>query len=533
MRKIFKYICLGAVGALLAGCVRNDVPYPVVKIDIVSLEVEGLLSEPVIDSEAHTVALELDEVTDIRKVNISNVVLTEGATSDVSFPGVFDLRYPIYANLTKYETTAEWVISATQQIERHFSVEGQMGEAEIDPIGCVVTLYVPIDYDLNNVVVLDAKLGPRDITTYSPDPMSLTSFHDTVRHIEVRYHDDIVEDWTVRVVPKDIEIELSQVDAWAKRIWLQGMGRAESDLGFRYRVAGSETWLSVADVTNDGGSISACIEGLEPLTTYEVVAFSGENESEVVTVTTEDVMELVNGDFEEWSFTDGTYYPYLEGGTPFWATGNDGAKVASTILTEPTSDVRPGTTGKQAAALQSKKAALMGIGKFAAGNIFLGRFGGLQGVNGLVFFGRPSTARPVALRGWVRYNQGVIDELGAVPTSCPDLKKGDPDEGQIFIAVGDWTAEEYGGDADSPVSIDTSKESTFFNIKGKNVIGAGELILTESTDGWVEFTIPMDYTSTSSVPTHIIIVCTGSRFGDYFTGSTQSLMLVDDLELVY
>lgn len=533
MRKIFKYICLGAVGALLAGCVRNDVPYPVVKIDIVSLEVEGLLSEPVIDSEAHTVALELDEVTDIRKVNISNVVLTEGATSDVSFPGVFDLRYPIYANLTKYETTAEWVISATQQIERHFSVEGQMGEAEIDPIGCVVTLYVPIDYDLNNVVVLDAKLGPRDITTYSPDPMSLTSFHDTVRHIEVRYHDDIVEDWTVRVVPKDIEIELSQVDAWAKRIWLQGNGRAESDLGFRYRVAGSETWLSVADVTNDGGSISACIEGLEPLTTYEVVAFSGENESEVVTVTTEDVMELVNGGFEEWSFTDGTYYPYLEGGTPFWATGNDGAKVASTILTEPTSDVRPGTTGKQAAALQSKKAALMGIGKFAAGNIFLGRFGGLQGVNGLVFFGRPSTARPVALRGWVRYNQGVIDELGAVPTSCPDLKKGDPDEGQIFIAVGDWTAEEYGGDADSPVSIDTSKESTFFNIKGKNVIGAGELILTESTDGWVEFTIPMDYTSTSSVPTHIIIVCTGSRFGDYFTGSTQSLMLVDDLELVY
>ena len=533
MRKIFKYICLGAVGALLAGCVRNDVPYPVVKIDIVSLEVEGLLSEPVIDSEAHTVALELDEVTDIRKVNISNVVLTEGATSDVSFPGVFDLRYPIYANLTKYETTAEWVISATQQIERHFSVEGQMGEAEIDPIGCVVTLYVPIDYDLNNVVVLDAKLGPRDITTYSPDPMSLTSFHDTVRHIEVRYHDDIVEDWTVRVVPKDIEIELSQVDAWAKRIWLQGMGRAESDLGFRYRVAGSETWLSVADVTNDGGSISACIEGLEPLTTYEVVAFSGENESDVVTVTTEDVMELINGGFEEWSFTDGTYYPYLEGGTPFWATGNDGAKVASTILTEPTSDVRPGTTGKQAAALQSKKAALMGIGKFAAGNIFLGRFGGLQGVNGLVFFGRPSTARPVALRGWVKYNQGVIDELGAVPTSCPDLKKGDPDEGQIFIAVGDWTAEEYGGDADSPVSIDTSKESTFFNIKGKNVIGAGELILTESTDGWVEFTIPMDYTSTSSVPTHIIIVCTGSRFGDYFTGSTQSLMLVDDLELVY
>lgn len=533
MQRIFKYVCLGAVVVLLAGCIKNDIPYPVVKLDIVSLEADGLLSEPVIDAAAHVVALELEEMTDIRKVNITNVVLTEGAKSDVVFPGVFDLRNPIYAHLSMYETIAEWVISATQQIERRFSIEGQMGEAEIDPVGCVVTLYVPMDYDLNNITVLDAKLGPKDVTTYTPDPMTLTSFHDTVRHIEVRYHGDIVEDWTIRVIPKDIEVELSQVDAWAKRIWLKGVGRAESALGFRYRLAGSETWIDVANVTIDGGNFSACIEDLEPLTSYEVMAFSGENESEVVTVTTENIMELINGGFEEWSFTDGTYYPYLEGGTPFWATGNDGAKVASTILTEPTDDVRPGSDGMSAAALQSKKAALMGIGKFAAGNIFLGRFGGLQGVNGLVFFGRPSTARPVALRGWVKYNQGTIDELGAVPASRPDLKKGDPDEGQIFIAVGNWTAEEYGGDADSPVSIDTSDESTFFNIKGKNVIGAGELILTESTDEWVEFTIPMDYTSTSTVPTHMIIVCTGSRFGDYFTGSTQSLMLVDDLELVY
>ena len=533
MRKMFRYICMGAVAAMLASCIENDIPYPVVKIDIVSLEADGLLSAPVIDATAHTVELELQETADIRKVNITNVVLTEGAKSDVVFPGIFDLRNPLYANLTKYETTAEWTITAEQQIERYFSVEGQMGEAEIDPDGCVVTVYVPMDHDLENVTILEAKLGPMDITTYSPDPLSLTSFYDTVRHVEVSYHDDIVEDWTIRVIPKDLEIEMTQVDAWAKRIWVKAVGRAGSELGFRYRVAGGQEWIEAENVTIDGGNISCCIEGLETLTSYDVVAYSGENESDVYTVTTEDVMMLINGGFEEWSFTDGTYYPYYENSTPFWATGNDGAKVASTILTEPTDDVRPGSTGKCAAALQSKKAALMGIGKFAAGNIFLGRFGGLKGVNGLVFFGRPTSARPVALRGWVKYDQGMIDELGVVPTSRPDLKKGDPDEGQIFIAVGDWTAEEYGGDADSPVSIDTSDESTFFNIKGKNVIGAGELILTESTEGWIEFTIPMDYSSTSRIPTHMIIVCTGSRFGDYFTGSTGSRMLVDDLELVY
>jgi hypothetical protein len=183
--------------------------------------------------------------------------------------------------------------------------------------------------------------------------------------------------------------------------------------------------------------------------------------------------------------------------------------------------------------LQSKKAAIMGLGKFAAGNIFLGEFGGLVGMDGLVNFGRPSSARPVALHGWVKYNCGTIDELGKVPSSRPDLKKGDNDEGQIMIAVGNWTAEEYGGSADCPVVVNTKDESTFFNKNGKNVIGVGELILNESTDGWMEFTLPLEYSTTSEVPTHIIIVCTGSRFGDYFTGSTQSLMLVDDFELVY
>ena len=31
----------------------------------------------------------------------------------------------------------------------------------------------------------------------------------------------------------------------------------------------------------------------------------------------------------------------------------------------------------------------------------------------------------------------------------------------------------------------------------------------------------------------MIMVFTGSHFGDYFTGSTFSQMLVDDLELIY
>lgn len=533
MRRVLRYLFAAVVAVIAAvGCIKNDIPYPIIQLDILALEADGLASQPAIDASKRTVELELLETTDIRKLNVTNVEFTEGAKSDVVFPAVFDMRQPLYVTLSLYQDY-EWKISAKQDITYSFAVEGQIGESEIDVNNHIVTAYVPMDADLHNVKISSAKFGPKDITSYSPDPLSLTDFFETVRHVEVRYHENIVQDWTIRIVPKDLEIEFTQIDAWAKRVWVYATGRSGSDMGFKYRAAGSEEWITLDDVKIEGGNVSGCISGLEPLTTYEIMAYSGENTTEVATVTTEDVAVLINGGLEDWLFTGGTYYPYAEGAAPYWATGNDGAKIANAILTEPTSDIRPGSSGLYAASLQSKRASVMGIGKFAAGNIFLGRFGGLKGVNGLVFFGRPSAARPVALHGWVKYEQGMIDELGTVPASRPNMKMGDPDEGQIFIAVGDWTAEEYGGDADSPVSVDTSDESTFFNLKGKNVIGAGELILDKSTDGWMEFTIPMEYVSTSRIPTHLIIVCTGSRFGDYFTGSTASHMVVDDLSFVF
>ena len=497
-----------------------------------SLEADGLLAPAAIDPSAHSVSLELEETTDIRKVNITNVTVTEGATSSVAFPGTFDMRLPLFVTLSMYQEY-EWCITAKQSIERYFHVEGQIGESVIDEEHHIITAYVPMDADLKNIVVTAAKFGPRDITTYTPDPLTLTDFDGTVRNVMATYHNDIEEMWTICVEPTDVEVEFTSVDAWAKRVWLYAQGRSDANLGFKYRLKGDEEWIDVEDVTVEGGSFMACVTGLETLTEYEFVAFSNDSFTDVVTVTTEDVYLLPNAGFEEWSTNNGIVYPYLAGAAPYWNTGNDGAAIAGTTLTEPTTDVRPGSEGKHAASLQSKKASLMGIGKFAAGNIFVGEFGGLQGTNGLVNFGRPSTARPVALRGWVKYNCGTIDEVGKIPSSRPNLQKGDSDEGQIVIAVGNWTAAEYGGSPDCPVVVNTQDESTFFNPRGKDVIGSGELILTESTDGWVEFTLPLDYRSTDEIPTHIIVICTGSRFGDYFTGSTHSLMLVDDFELVY
>ena len=536
MRKIMRYLAASAIALLAAtGCIENDIPYPVVKLEILGLEADGLLAPAAIDPSAHSVSLELEETTDIRKVNITNVAMTEGATSSVAFPGIFDMRLPLFVTLSMYQEY-EWCITAKQSIERYFHVEGQIGESVIDEEHHIITAYVPMDADLKNIVVTAAKFGPRDITTYTPDPLTLTDFDGTVRNVMATYHNDIEEMWTICVEPTDVEVEFTSVDAWAKRVWLYAQGRSDANLGFKYRLKGDEEWIDVEDVTVEGGSFKACVTGLETLTEYEFVAFSNDSFTEVVSATTEDVFMLDNGGFEEWSFASKCYFPYADGASPFWGTGNPGATTLGDAfnLTTPTkTDLRPGTAGETAANLQSMYPNMAGVGKFAAGNLFVGRFAGTVGTNGIVHFGRPTTARPVALHGWVKYDQGTIDKVGKVPSNRPDIGVGSPDEGQILVAVGDWDPATFGGDADSPIAIDTRDESTFFNKGGESVIGVGEIILTQSTDGWWEFTLPLEYKSTSRIPTHLVVVFTGSRFGDYFTGSTQSRMVVDDVELVY
>ena len=121
-----------------------------------------------------------------------------------------------------------------------------------------------------------------------------------------------------------------------------------------------------------------------------------------------------------------------------------------------------------------------------------------------------------------------------------DPAVGDPDNGMIYIAVGTWTPEEYGisqgeqfGSAENPIAIDTRNPSSFFDPASPAVIGYGQLPLTTSYSEWQEFTIPLKYVATNRKPTHIVVVCSASRWGDYFIGSTSSVLVVDDLELIY
>ena len=107
------------------------------------------------------------------------------------------------------------------------------------------------------------------------------------------------------------------------------------------------------------------------------------------------------------------------------------------------------------------------------------------------------------------------------------------DRCQVFVALGDWDYRTYGGTPESPVQINTTDRSTFFNPASPAVIGYGAYVSDKTTDGWIKVEIPIEYTSTSRKPTHIIVSCAASMLGDYFTGGSKSTLGVDGITLNY
>lgn len=516
---------------ILSGCIENDIPYPVEAVDILSYEGVGFRSS--IDPTTRTVTLTLDEQTNIAAVEVTKVEISENGVASIPLIGVFNLESPLKVVLSSYQDY-EWTIKAVQSIDRYFTVAGQVGESEFNLESRTAIAYVATGTNLKDITVNSLKLGPKDVTEMSPAIEELSDFT-SVRYVYLNYPSLVgnIERWQLYVKETDVKVQITQVDAWATVAWLYGAAQEGTNVGFRYRKKGDTEWTDAPKATTLAGTFKSKVSGLEELTSYEFVAYSNEDQSAVVERTTEMAQPLENGGLELWCKKNNIIYPYAEGGDPYWGTGNVGASIVNETLTEGVTDVRPGSTGNYSARLSSKFASVFGIGKFAAGNLFVGTYVKNDGTHGIVNFGRPFTARPIALKGWLKYNCGAVDRITSQPPG-KNINAGDPDVGMIYIALGDWDAATYGGTEESPVQIATRRiEETAFDINSDAVIAYGEMPLNKSVEEWTEFTIPLDYRATDRIPTHIIIVCSASRYGDYFTGSTQSVMWLDDFELIY
>ena len=316
---------------------------------------------------------------------------------------------------------------------------------------------------------------------------------------------------------------------------------------FEYRPAASQgEWLRTAANRVSKGMYSATLTGLTPATEYEYRLLVPDPQTKEPTVagssltfTTEAAPTIPNGGFEAVSKNESSeYYSFYDPSssivanqTKWWDSGNAGStySISTTTITDP--DTSNFKEGSQSVRLHS--ANVMGL-KFAAGNIFCGEFAGVSGLDGKVNFGRPFTGRPTALRFWVKYIGGKVDNAGGPEGS--ELTTNDFDKGQIKFALGTWDNKKYGGSATCPVQVYTADKETFWQIDSiEGTIAYADIVLQGdgSESEWQQVTLTLDYKDETTIPEYIIISAAASMYGDYFAGSSSSQLWLDGMELIY
>lgn len=347
---------------------------------------------------------------------------------------------------------------------------------------------------------------------------------------------------TLRITNASIALnDANDYDVWSHKATISA-DVLQADFGnatFQYRPSGSASWSDASPRLDTAQRLLvADITGLQPGTVYEFRIISDKDsfESEVKTFTTEAELQLPNAGFEQWNTDSKAWLLCSDASSMFWDSGNHGSASMNKNITQP--DETISHSGK-AIKMESQFVGIGIAGKFAAGNAFIGQYLATEGTDGQLGWGRPFASRPKALKGYVKYNPAVVDKR-----TCDYIKKGDLDQGIIYIAILDNTMQN--ADADNYVSgvtqkswpvIIKTKESKrqLFEKTAPNVIAYGEKVFDAATpgDNLIEFEIPLEYFKNDIKAANIIVTMSASRYGDYFAGGENSIMWVDDLELVY
>ncbi len=285
-----------------------------------------------------------------------------------------------------------------------------------------------------------------------------------------------------------------------------------------------------------GNTVTLTVDDLEAGTTYKWRAVADDFTSKEQTFTTPTYPVLPNAGFEE--YTSGTPMLFYSGSEAnmFWDSGNHGSKTMNKNVT--TVDTSIKHSGNNSVMLKSQFVGLGSIGKFAAGNIFVGKYLKTDGTDGELGWGREldMAATPKALKGYVKYvpgqcQQAVVNKAYKNPEGWT---AGTPDKGIIYVAIMSEKTVTYTDNSKWSAVVKT-KSGELFDKAGDNVVAYGEYIIDSATDGegLVEFTIPLAEVHGDLAPKRIIIVASASRWGDYFLGGEGSTMWLDDLELVF
>lgn len=332
--------------------------------------------------------------------------------------------------------------------------------------------------------------------------------------------------FTIKIMP-DVDAAVEAPICWTTFAVLRGITVDET----AYFQLTSSDGLNI-DIKGvkrtDEGNVSALVTGLKPDVTYSYKLASEQDPAMAcgaVEFKVEAASVVPNLGFEDWNTDPGYNRPggVNKEGREYWESGNKGANMGGKVLLQKTDDCKDGNV---AAMLTSQWAGLdLGltkVGAFSAGSIFSGVVinAGTSGAE--LSYGQPYKGFPSSLKGWYKYLPGNIDYISN------EKKAGGSDVGIIYIALTTKTQIVKSPLKGTPVRFDP---------KASSVFAYGEKIITENVDTYTEFSIPLTYYQgkmpSPETPIYIIIMASSSKDGDVFTGSTSSVMYVDEFSLSY
>lgn len=511
----------------VVGCIKNDIPHPVIYGNVQKIEFEGQ-QKCVVNTKTRVIEVVLSDTVDIKRVKLKTFeVVGEPAVAQqvtivpeckLKADTVLDLSQVVKFSISTYQTY-DWTIVTTQPMEYFLTVVGQNEgyDVVINQQERMVFVYIPKDQKLSEARIEQVQLGS-SIAEYAPDPASITDFTRGQPLLVTCF--ERTEKWMIYMFHQPdgggsgggSGGVTGVANAWAKSAVLSGnipSGNSGS-AAFEYRKTRESAWKKVTAQIS-GNKFSAKVTGLDASAQYVFRGIVGEEIGSEVQFTTEAAEQVSGLNFDAWYMDGKAFCPGIEG-IPIWDTGNKGgASFGFNPTTEEKSDVVRGS----AARLASVYAAV----KFAAGSIYTGTFGGLDGLNAKLNFGIPYTCRPTKLTGYFKYTPGVIDKV----KEPYEYLMGRTDSCHIYVALCDWT---------EPFQAN-SKTLTFvdYSVANPTIIAYGELKTASKVAAYEKFTIDINYRDMNKKPKYIVIVASSSKYGDYFSGSTSSLLLIDEFEL--
>lgn len=401
---------------------------------------------------------------------------------------------------------------------------------------------------------------------------------DIVKHLECQDNQPIIHHFTVdllddkfqetsitfaiKMMP-DVAAYIMEPYCWSTFAVLRGNSMDESCY---FVLTTSDGEVVIDDQSkikrDDDGNMSALIIGLKP-GSYSYTILSAEDLSIKVEKVSFNVYDPINGKynvpnlgFDDWNtITDNKlkFESTLANGKNYlapnstnnfkdvyWESGNYGASASpgGIVLANNSTDIVTATSNQYAALIQSAYAGLdigiMKVGAFSAGSIFIGAPTWVGQDGAKLLYGRPHIGLPTRLSGYYKYTPGAINYV--------NNKEGGSgtDKAIIYIALSTKQFE---------LESLTNGNVVRFDKTSKDIFAYAELVEDKEVSEYVHFDIPLVYlqNSGSKMPTYpefidkqtgnpqiyITIVATSSIDGDKFTGSTSSVLYVDEFSLDY